>query len=465
MPSITDKNDSDSERSLEKLELQALEPQKISAKDTEEWFQQSWLRAQEWLTDVNSYTQVAVVISVIVVAYTLGYIFRNQFDLLKEPSPGVRQESLKWFIRRTGRLFSPLFLYISLLIIERFKPPFLENHNLFGIATHIAFIWLLWVTLRAFVTNSFVRTIAIWILVPAALLHLIGIFEPTVEYLDSLGFAVGDYRITIYSCIRGFFIVSFLVWISHLLSNNAETYIRHRESLNSSTKELLIKFSSIFFYFIIAIIILQLIGIDLTALTIFGGAIGVGLGFGLQKIASNFISGIILLTERNITIGNLVQLDNGMLGFVRSMGARASVLETYDGREVIVPNEDFIISRVSNLTHSNTLGRVDFMVGVSYKSDMDLVKEVILKALNTLDISLKDPEPAVYMREFGDNSVNFAAMFWIEDVSSGRWPAQDEAMYAVWRALRENNIEIPFPQRDLHLKSGFEHIPLDAPSK
>ena len=439
---------------LEPLSVEALKPEELSRDDALAWGYSLWQDIVAYIDKAESYYQLLIVLGTIGIAYLVSYILRNPLNLLKEPKPGVAEGSTEWLLRRSGRLFAPVIIISLLGVAIIVGGEYFNDITILKTANRVAAIWLTWVALKAYVTNHFVRTLALWLLIPAAMLQLVGVFDATVGYLDSLGFSISDYKITIFTVARGLLVISGLMWVASVLTQNLEYYIRSRRTLNVSTKELLTKIATIAAYIILTIIMLQMIGINLTALTVFGGAIGVGLGFGLQKIASNFISGIIMLTERNITIGNLVQLDNGTTGFVRSMGARASVMEAFDGSELIVPNEDFIVSRVSNLTHSNTYGRVDFDIGVAYASDIHKVKQVIQEVLDSLEIAIKDPEPQVYLREFGDSSINFKALFWIEDVTEGRWAAQDTAMFAVWDALKENGIEIPFPQRDLHLRSS-----------
>ena len=188
----------------------------------------------------------------------------------------------------------------------------------------------------------------------------------------------------------------------------------------------------------------------------FSGALGIGIGFGLQKITSNFISGIIILFEKTVQNDDLIELNDGTLGFLRNTGSRASLIETYDGKEVMVPNEDLITSKVINYTHSDTDSRIEITIGVSYSSDLNLVKKLILEAALEHPRTLKDPQPNCFLREFADSSVNFLLHFWIGDVDEGRFGPQSEVMFDIWNKFKENNIEIPFPQRDIHIKENIK---------
>ena len=189
------------------------------------------------------------------------------------------------------------------------------------------------------------------------------------------------------------------------------------------------------------------------SLTILSGAIGIGLGFGLQKITSNFISGLILLAEKSMEVGDLVELSAGEMGIVRRMGARYTLIETFDSKEIMIPNEDFITSRVINWTFTNRQGRVEIFVGVSYDSDLELAKSLIIEAAKSHPRCSKKPEPQCYITQFADSSVNFLLYFWVDDVTQGRLDAKSDVYMAIWKAFREHKITIPFPQSDVLIKN------------
>lgn len=414
-----------------------------------------------WLTDSLTYYELSVVAIVFCLVYGLGKLLRMKLDFLSEPNGGIKRSSNLWFLRRSGRLLYPLIAALLLSAAISFSENAFGQSEIIQAVQRAVLVWFLWVGLKAFVTNPFVRTIALWILIPAALLQLLGWFELVVNRLSAYGVVIGEVEITAYTVVKAVFYVSFLLWVGRMASRGGEQYIRDRKNISRSTKELLIKLFDICLYAILFLVTLNLIGIDLTALAVFGGALGVGLGFGLQKIASNFISGLILLTEKSINIGNLIEMNDGIFGYVRKLGARASVVETFDGKEVMVPNEDFITSRVSNLTYSNSYGRVDIPVGVDYGTDLDLAHKLILEAAQECDDVVTDNpnyRSECFLREFGDNSVNFLLVFWLDDVTKGRWKAQSDVMFAIWHKFKAHHISIPFPQRDIHIRSGLERF-------
>lgn len=297
----------------------------------------------------------------------------------------------------------------------------------------------------------FVFVTLIAILAFGAMGHL----EIVRHYLDTeiLTFKAGGYRITAYEALRLLITVALIFWISAIVSDVVEDRIGKIKKVRAATRALLLKIIQIGIYIIAFLLTLDIIGVDLTTLTVFSGALGIGLGFGLQKISSNFISGLILLLEKSVEQDDLIELPNGTFGFVKKTGARYTLIETFDTKEILVPNEDFITNPVINWTLSNSRGRVEIALGVSYGSDIEKARDLILEAAKAHPRCISVPPPKCYLRNFGDSSVDFILHFWVADVRDGRWEPQSDVMFEIWRKFKENNIQIPFPQRDLHLKT------------
>jgi len=208
-------------------------------------------------------------------------------------------------------------------------------------------------------------------------------------------------------------------------------------------------------YIVATLLTLYVLGLDITAITIFGGAIGIGVGFGLQKIASNFISGLILLFERSVREGDMIELSgDGGVGIVRRIFARYTIIEAFDGREIMVPNEDFITSRVISSTFSDNSGRIELSIGVSYDSDIHQVKDIILSCALAHKACSKKKPPECYLKEFADSSVRFTLFMWVDNVLDGRLEPTSEVLFDIWDKFKANNIKIPYPQMDVHLKKA-----------
>lgn len=287
--------------------------------------------------------------------------------------------------------------------------------------------------------------------------------QETKDILDSdrLSFHVGDLRLSVYVLLKAAITIIALFWLAGLFSDFGERRIKKLQGIRSANRALMIKALQIVAYFLAFVIGLDVLGIDLTTLTIFSGAVGIGVGFGLQKIASNFISGLILLFEKSIEADDLVELSDGTFGFIRHTRARYILVETFDGKEIMIPNEDFITSRVTNWTFTNSKGRVEIIVGVSYESDIEAARELMLEAAREHPRCIDTPAPVCYLRTFGDSSVDFVLFFWVGDVTAGRYEPQSDVMRSIWKKFKENNITIPYPQRDVHLKSGGKVIEHD----
>lgn len=281
-----------------------------------------------------------------------------------------------------------------------------------------------------------------------------GLLAPVEAVLNDerLTFRFLDFAVSPYKLLKGVLVVTVFLWVAALVSVRLDSRIAGLGRLRASNKALLSKAATLFVYFFFLAIALDLLGVDLTAFTVVGGAIGIGIGFGLQKIASNFISGIILLAEKSIEQDDLVELSDGVQGFVRHTGARYTLIETFDGKEVMIPNEDFVTQQVINWTLTTTMGRVEILVGVAYGSDLDLVKKLLLEAATEHPRCCTEPEPQCFLDEFGDSSINFSLFFWVSDVTEGRREPKSDVQMAVWRKFEAHGIVIPFPQRDVHMK-------------
>ena len=279
--------------------------------------------------------------------------------------------------------------------------------------------------------------------------------NPIREFLNSehLSFKVGETHFSVYILAKALIFIVILFWVVGIVSSFVENRIKQIKGVKLSNKALITKAFQSVIYFITFLLALNFLGIDLTAFAVLGGAIGIGIGIGLQKISSNFISGIILLFEKSIENDDLIELNDGTFGTIRHTSARYTLIETFDGKEIMIPNEDFVTNRVINWTYSNSKGRVDLKLGVSYKSDIKKAQELILEAAKEHPRCSADPEPTCYLTDFADSSVNFLLFFWVDDIIKGRYEPKSDVMFSIWDKFKANDIEIPFPQQDIHIKN------------
>ena len=274
-------------------------------------------------------------------------------------------------------------------------------------------------------------------------------------------FKIGETPLTMLSIIRVLVILVVAIWISRIIRHGIDQIAGRNASFKQETAYTL---SRLVHYVILALGILvglSSIGVQLTSLAIVAGALGVGIGFGLQSIFNNFVSGLIMLFERNVKVGDYVVLQSGIEGRVREISVRSTLITTNDNLDIIVPNSEFITAQVTNWTMNDRLIRVHVPFGVAYGSDKDQVKRAALEAAEKVPFTYNDEErrePLVWLVGFGNSSLDFELVVWVDTKGITR-PGATRAAY-LWEletALRKYRIEIPFPQRDLHLRSGFLH--------
>lgn len=286
-------------------------------------------------------------------------------------------------------------------------------------------------------------------------LLILGWLAPMIAILDSISVRIGDLEISLYTVAKSTIALAVLLSFAVYLTGVIEARIRTSRTLSPSVQVLFAKSLKIVLVSLAILIAINTLGIDLTALAVFGGAIGLGVGFGLQKVISNLISGVILLVDKSIKPGDVIAVA-GTYGWVTALGGRYVSVVTRDGIEHLIPNETLISERVENWTHSNNQTRIKADVGVHYKTDVKKAMALCVEAAQETDRVLANPEPRCLLLEFGDSSVNLQLRFWISDAHNGVQNVKSAVMVGIWEKFHENDIEIPYPQRDLHLRSGME---------
>ncbi|HYD99979.1 MAG TPA: mechanosensitive ion channel domain-containing protein [Alphaproteobacteria bacterium] len=289
-------------------------------------------------------------------------------------------------------------------------------------------------------------TWAVWSLVA---LEVLGLLDPLAAGLDRLALQVGALRLSALTVVKGLLVLGLLLWGALALSRVAELRLEKVGGLSPSIQVLLGKLVRLALVGIAVVVALGSVGIDLTALAVFGGAIGVGIGFGLQKVVSNLLSGLILLLDKSIKPGDVIQIDT-TFGWITRLHARYVSVRSRDGREYLIPNEDLITNRVVNWSYSTDLIRLEVPVGVSYDADPHLVQRLLLEAAAKPSRVMREPKPVCNLTGFGDSAVEFNLRFWIRDPRQGVQNIKSEVLFAVWDALKAAGIAIPYPQRDLN---------------
>ncbi|MEX0695212.1 MAG: mechanosensitive ion channel domain-containing protein [Rhodospirillales bacterium] len=296
------------------------------------------------------------------------------------------------------------------------------------------------------------RTLAI-IAWSVAALNLVGLLTPTISILESMGFSLGDVRLSVLGIIKAGLVLLVLLWLAGAISRITEHRLDSSKSLSPSARVLLGKFIKVVLIVIAVLAALESIGVDLTALAVFGGAIGLGIGFGLQKVISNLISGIILLMDKSVKPGDVIAIDD-TFGWINRLSARYVSLITRDGIEHLIPNEDLISQRVENWSYSDNLIRLKLPIGVSYESDVPLAMKLAVDAAEDVERVLKSPNPVCRLMNFGTDAVDLELRIWINDPQKGVANVRSDVLLNVWNLYHEHGVEFPFAQRDLHIKSS-----------
>ena len=312
-----------------------------------------------------------------------------------------------------------------------------------------------WIVIRFTTTlfrNPFLTNIIAVLAWSIAALNILGILDLVIGILDSAELRLGAVNVTVLAVLKGLVYLAILLWAAGMISRLLESRLEKSVSLTPSVAVLTGKLVRIALYASAFLFAISSVGIDLTVFAVFGGALGVGLGFGLQKVVSNFVSGIILLLDKSIKPGDVISVGE-TYGWVKSLNARYVSLDTRDGIEHLIPNEDLIVQRVENWSYSHNRIRLKIPVGVHYQSDIHLAIRICIEAAAGNPRVLKDPAPVCPLKGFGDSSVDLEVRLWINDPQNGISNIKSEILLEIWDRFHEQGIEIPYPQRDVHIKT------------
>ena len=419
---------------------------------------QGWELAQGWLLSPAAWSQFGLLIA----AFLLALLASRKLSpvLTKAIMPAKEQASYIAQTRRFVLIFLPLLLPLLAYLFTGLGEQI--TRSIFGSGAVIAFGKRVFLFLAAqalvrdIVKDSFLKLLGKYILIPAMALYALGALDDVTAYLTATTVTLGNISFSIMAMVRGVIAGSLLFWLGRWSNDQSAAYIGKQGEMRPATRQLAVKTAEIVIFGVAFLMLMNIMGINLSTLAVLGGAIGVGLGFGLQKIASNFISGVILLLEGQATVGDYVELDGGEAGTIIKMLARATILESYDGRWIVVPNEDFITTRVVNYSDSGSANRYEAPFSVSYDTDINTVPAIVEAAVaKHKDILNKPFPPDCELRGFGDSGIDFAVEFWVNGIDDGENKYTSDVLFLIWNALKEHGIEIPYPQRVVEIKGGF----------
>lgn len=422
------------------------------------YINQAWELAQGWLLSPAAWSQFGLLIAAFFVALMVSR--KLSPVLIKSITPASDQTSYLAQARRFVLLFLPLLLPLLAYMFTGLGEQI--TRSIFGSGAVIAFGKRVFLFLAAralvndIVKDSFLKLLGKYLLIPAMALYAFGALDGVVAYLTATTVTLGNISFSIMAMVRGLIAGSLLFWLGRWSNDQSAAYIGKQGEMRPATRQLAVKAAEIMIFGVAFLMLMNIMGINLSTLAVLGGAIGVGLGFGLQKIASNFISGVILLLEGQATVGDYVELDGGEAGTIIKMSARATILESYDGRWIVVPNEDFITTRVVNYSDSGSANRYEAPFSVSYDTDINkipaIVEAAVAKHKDILDMPFP---PDCELRGFGDSGIDFAVEFWVNGIDDGENKYTSDVLFLIWNALKKNGIEIPYPHRVVEIKGGL----------
>jgi small-conductance mechanosensitive channel len=270
-------------------------------------------------------------------------------------------------------------------------------------------------------------------------------------------FQLGRVHISLLVIYRAFFLLFILYWLSRNLLILWRFWLKSRSGWTPAVQVLLEKLGGMVLFFISGVLILHYLGLDLTVFTFFSGALGLGLGIGLQRVFANLISGFILLADKSIKPGDVIEVKD-TYGRINFLGSRYVSVLTRDGTEHLIPNENLVTGEVINWSHSQDLVRVQVPIGVAYGADLEKTRQLMLETAGQVRRILPEPEPTCLLAGFGDNAINLILQVWINDPQNGIDTVKSDLYWGFWQRFREHGIEMPYPQRDLHIKSIPERL-------
>jgi small-conductance mechanosensitive channel len=412
----------------------------------------AWLEANAVALSIATLAQILV----IGLAFLLA---RAAAPRARRVIAGLNRGRFEPQLGRVGRALSPLalpilwliLLWLAVLVAAGAALPYQLMKPVVSLLTAWVVIRLVSTLVRDPVWSRFVAFV-VWVI---AALSILGLLAPTMTILDSAAVTMGGLRISALTVVKGVLSLALLLWIATLSERVLERRVTAATNLTPSVKVLIVNLLKIVLTILAIVIALRVVGIDLTAFAVLTGAIGVGIGFGLQKMVSNFVSGITILLDKSIKPGDVLVVGDSY-GRVQSLGARYASLITRDGVEYLIPNEDLVTQQVINWSYSSDQVRLKLPIGIDYSADVRLAIRLCVEAAEKIERVLKSPPPVCLLKGFGDNAVDLELRFWIHDPMNGVSNVKSEVLLHIWDSFHANKIDFPFPQHDLHFKTPVE---------
>ncbi len=416
---------------------------------------QVWLREDVWVW--GNLVQLVGVLVALALAWLLAPVLRGGLGRLRARAGSEGRVGLA--LAEVEQNALPIIWLALQGLLQLVVSAARVGDGLVGVTTSLLAAWVVIQFTSILIRDKSLRRTFALLAWGIAALNVLDWLDPLIEVLDSASVMIGGFRLSVMVVLKGLLLFAVLLWTALLASRTLEQRLGASERLSASIKVLFGQLSRILFVTVAVVVALAAMGVDLTAFAVFTGALGVGIGLGLQKLVSNLFAGILLLADHSIKPGDVIAVGKSY-GWINFMGARYVSVITRDGTEHLIPNDTLITTPVENWSYSNNLLRLKIPIGISYKCDPRKAIALVLEAAGDVARVLKDPKPVCLLKGFGDSSVDLEARIWINDPRNGISNVKSEVLLRVWNQFHENGIEIPFPQRDLHIKSNDASAPV-----
>ena len=360
---------------------------------------------------------------------------------------------LALLLRRIRWIVFALALWVTYAIMR--EVTWASRSYFIGVAMNLVTAWLIISVASRVIRNIMLaRTVAV-VVWTATALNILGLLGPAIELMELLSIDIGELHLSLWALVKGAILLTVLLWLASAVGNLVERRLSGNRNLTPSMQVLIGKIVKITLVTLAFFAALTAVGVNLTALAVFSGAVGLGLGFGLQKVVSNFVSGIIILLDKSIKPGDVISLGE-TFGWITTLRSRYVSVVTRDGREYLIPNEDFVTQQVVNWSFSSRNIRLEVSFGVSYESDPHAVREIAVAATKSVERVARSPEPVCHLADFGDSSIDFVLRFWIQDPERGVANVRGQVLLALWDSFKEEGISFAFPHREIIMRTPVE---------
>ena len=407
----------------------------------------SWLQSPPFLA------QIGAIVLAFFLAPIIAAILRKRIPFFKtEPTDGRLLRLRQILYQSRGFLRAVMLVALLGIFAAILKASALFGDNSFvKLAQSLAVVFLVYRVIKQFIHNPIAQKLAIWTGVPTALLIVFGYFDRFLSKLEATE-VLPSMGITALSLVKLVIFGAVFFWAGGISNQKGQKAIRQQESLDIGTREVIAKIFQIVLFAVLFLLLLSAAGIPLSGLVVIFSALTLGIGLGLQPVAANFVSGMIILFDRSVKVGDFIELPDGQQGFVEAINMRSTTVETTDGKDIMVPNTRFIEEAYQNWTHKDPRQRYEVYFSVSYATDIDTLEDILIPAISEHPGVLQEPEkPDLELREFADFGIKFAIEFWADGIDDGKNKFTSDLNFIVWRTLKEHGIQMPLPQSEVRL--------------